>query len=666
MVLQSSHDDGSKPSSNDGKKVDEDPRKESKCHDQEKKDNVNSTNNVNAASTNEVNAIGGKTSIEFPFDQNMFALEDYSIFDFLRDDEDDDAEADMNNLDSTIQVSPILSTRIHKDHPRDQVIGDLQSATQTRKMSKNLKEHGFVSTIQQRTNYKDLQNCLFACLLSQEEPKKVIHALKDPSWIEAMQEELLQFKLQRKVKTASIPIETSKASTKDVNGVEVDVQIYQVNQKVLHLYDVKRIFRYLKGQPKLGLWYPKDSPFDLVAYTNSDYAGASLDRKSTTGGCQFLGCRLISWQCKKQTVVANSITEAEYVAASSCCGQVLWIQNQLLDYGYNFMHTKIFIDNNRKAKKSVRLMMEKLFGMELELILCLSPKTTAWNKFTSTMACAIICLATNQKFNFSKFIFESMIRNLENLSGNFLMYPRKPKRKDTQVPQPSDPSENVVDETVHKELGNSLVRGATTASSLEAEQDSDEEITLVSVQVHADKEMFDVDALNGEEVFVARQNENVVKEVVDAAQVSTSATTVIITTEEITLAQALEALKTSKPKVKGIVFQESGKSTTTTTISSQQSHDKGKGIMIEEPVKPMEKKVQFMLDEETALKLQAEFDEEERLTTEKAEKEKEDNIALIEEWDDIQAKIDVDHQLAERMQAQKQEELSVEEKAALF
>ncbi|GKC08578.1 putative ribonuclease H-like domain-containing protein [Tanacetum coccineum] len=102
----------------------------------------------------------------------------------------------MKNLDTIIQVSPIPTTRIHKDHPLDQVIGDLQSATQTRKMSKNLEEHGFVSTIQQRTNHKDLQNCLFACFLSQEEPKKVIHALKDPSWIEAMQEELLQFKLQ--------------------------------------------------------------------------------------------------------------------------------------------------------------------------------------------------------------------------------------------------------------------------------------------------------------------------------------------------------------------------------------------------------------------------------------------------------------------------------------
>ncbi|GJZ96184.1 putative ribonuclease H-like domain-containing protein [Tanacetum coccineum] len=193
---KSSQDDGSKASSDDGKKVDEDSRKDSEGIDQEKEDNVNNTKNVNAASTNEVNTVGGKTSIKLPFDPNMPSLEDYSIFDSSKDDEDVGAEADMNNLDATIQVSPIPTTRIHKDHPLDQVIRDLQSATQTRKMSKNLEEHGFVSTIQQRTNHKDLQNCLFACFLSQEEPKKVIHSLKDPSWIEAMQEELLQFKLQ--------------------------------------------------------------------------------------------------------------------------------------------------------------------------------------------------------------------------------------------------------------------------------------------------------------------------------------------------------------------------------------------------------------------------------------------------------------------------------------
>ncbi|GJY90102.1 ribonuclease H-like domain-containing protein [Tanacetum coccineum] len=152
----------------------------------------------------------------------------------------------------------------------------------------------------------------------------------------------------------STPIETNKALTKDEDGEDVDIHLYrsmigslmyltssrpdimfsvcacsrfQVQPKVSHLNAVKRIFRYLKGRPKLGLWYPKDSPFILESFSDSDYAGASLDRKSTTGGCQFLGSRLISWQCKKQTVVANSTTEAEYIAASHCCGQVLWIQN---------------------------------------------------------------------------------------------------------------------------------------------------------------------------------------------------------------------------------------------------------------------------------------------------------------------------------------------------
>nr|GEZ32192.1 putative ribonuclease H-like domain-containing protein [Tanacetum cinerariifolium] len=121
---------------------------------------------------------------------------------------------------------------------------------------------------------------------------------------------------------------------------------HQVTSKECHLYAVKRIFRYLKGHPKLGLWYPKESPFDLVAYSDSDYGGATQDHKSTTRGCQFWVKRLISWQCKKQTIVATSTTEAEYVAVASGCGQLLWIQNQLLDYGYNFMNTKIYIDNN--------------------------------------------------------------------------------------------------------------------------------------------------------------------------------------------------------------------------------------------------------------------------------------------------------------------------------
>ncbi|GJR95744.1 putative ribonuclease H-like domain-containing protein [Tanacetum coccineum] len=131
------------------------------------------------------------------------------------------------------------------------------------------------------------------------------------------------------VKSASTPIETQKPLVKDEEASDVDVHLYrsmigslmfQVTPKTSHLTAVKRIFRYLKGKPKLGLWYPRVSSFDLEAYSDNDYAGANLDSKSTTG-------------------------EAEYVAAANCCGQVLWIQNQMLDYGFNFMNTKIYIDN---------------------------------------------------------------------------------------------------------------------------------------------------------------------------------------------------------------------------------------------------------------------------------------------------------------------------------
>nr|GEY03098.1 uncharacterized mitochondrial protein AtMg00810-like [Tanacetum cinerariifolium] len=113
------------------------------------------------------------------------------------------------------------------------------------------------------------------------------------------------------------------ASKPDIMVVVCACARNQVKPKECHMHAVKRIFRYLKGHPKLGLWYPKESPFDLVAHLDSDYGCATQYRKSTTEGCQFLGRRLILWQCKKQTIMASSTTEAEYVAAASGCGQVL-------------------------------------------------------------------------------------------------------------------------------------------------------------------------------------------------------------------------------------------------------------------------------------------------------------------------------------------------------
>ncbi|GJY82717.1 putative ribonuclease H-like domain-containing protein, partial [Tanacetum coccineum] len=136
----------------------------------------NNTNNVNAVSSTvnaagiEVNVVDPKTSIELLNDLNMPELKDIV---YSNDDEDVGAEADMNNLDAFMPISPILTTRIHKDHPVEQFIGDVHSASQTRRMTKNLEEHGLFSSVQQSINHKDFENCLFACFLSQEEPKKV-------------------------------------------------------------------------------------------------------------------------------------------------------------------------------------------------------------------------------------------------------------------------------------------------------------------------------------------------------------------------------------------------------------------------------------------------------------------------------------------------------------
>ncbi|GJS58152.1 hypothetical protein Tco_0652936 [Tanacetum coccineum] len=169
-------------------------------------------------------------------DPNMPELEDIVYSD---DDEDVGAEADMNNLDAFMPVSPIPTIRIHKDHPIEQIIRDLISTYTTKNEHMNMNsEHAMFSSVQQRTNHKDAR----------------------PPYI----------------------IIVVVTIAHDIMFAVCDCARFQVNPKISHLHAVKRIFRYLKGQPKLGRWYPKDSLFDLVAYTDSDCAGASLDRKSTT------------------------------------------------------------------------------------------------------------------------------------------------------------------------------------------------------------------------------------------------------------------------------------------------------------------------------------------------------------------------------------------------
>ncbi|GJT87652.1 putative ribonuclease H-like domain-containing protein [Tanacetum coccineum] len=504
--LKNFPDDGFRPSK-ESEKEDKDGN-----DDQEKVNDVNSTNNVNVVSINEVNVVGAKTCIELPDDPNMPLLEEIV---YSEDDEDIGAEADITNLDSHILVIPIPTTRIHKDHLLDQIIRDVHLATQTRRMTKELDKHALVVRIPEGIKHKDFQNCLFACFLSQIEPKKVwtlvdlpkrkraigtkwvyknkkderdivvrnkarlvtqghtqeegidydkvfapvarIEAIRlflayasymdfviyqmdvmsaflygtieeevyvcqplgfeDPdfpdkvykvekalyglhqaprAWYKTLSTYLLENRFKRgtidktlfikkdkndillvqvyvddiifrstkkssctefegmmhkrfqmsslgeltfflglqvkqkadgisqdkyvadilkkfnfsTIKITSTPMETNKALHKDTEADDVDVYLYrsmigslmylttlrpdimfavcacvrfEVIPKVSHLQAVKRIFIYLKGQSKLGLWYPKDSPLYLEAYSDSDYAGASLDRKSITG-----------------------------------------------------------------------------------------------------------------------------------------------------------------------------------------------------------------------------------------------------------------------------------------------------------------------------------------------------------------------------------------------
>ncbi|GJU74071.1 putative ribonuclease H-like domain-containing protein [Tanacetum coccineum] len=172
-----------------------------------------------------------------------------------------------------------------------------------------------------------------------------------------------------------------------------------------------------------------DSPFDLEAYTDSDYAGASLDRKFTTGGCQFIGSRLISWQCKKQTVVANSTTEVEYVAASNCCVEVLWIQNQLLDYGYNFMNTKIFIDN----ESTICIVKNLVFHLKTKHI--------------------------EIRHHFIRDSYEKRLIQVNKIHTDHNVADLLTKAFDMR--------------DIHEERGYSMERAATTAAGLDAKQDSE-------------------------------------------------------------------------------------------------------------------------------------------------------------------------------------------------
>ncbi|GJW33365.1 putative ribonuclease H-like domain-containing protein [Tanacetum coccineum] len=715
-----SPDDGCKPLGEEEKKDAKDlgnedsevPSTEEPRVNQEKDENVSNTNNVNTASVNstntintvsstvnvagiEVNVVDPKSSIELLDDPNMPELEDIVYSD---DDEDVGAEADMNNLDEFMPVSPIPTTRIHKVHPIEATQEELlqfklqqvwtlmdlpngKRAIGTKWVFKNKKdERGIVIKNKSRlvvqgytqeegidydevfdhvsrieairlflacVSFKDfmvyqmdvksafiygqIEEEVYVCqppgFENPDFPDKVYNIEKalyglhqaPRAWYETLSTYLLDNGFQRRkidktvfirrdksdillvqvyvddiifgsikkslctefrsdVKTASTPMETHKPLLKDTDGEDVDEHLYrsmigslmyltssrpdimfavcayarfQLNPKSSYLYAVKKIFRYLKGQPKLGLWYPKDSPFDLVAYTDSDYAGARLDRKSTTG--------------------------AEYIVASNCCRQVLWIQNQLLDYGYNFMQTKIYIDN----ESTICIVNNSVFHSKTKHI--------------------------EIQRHFIKDSYENKLIQLMLLGINLLLLgkvnaARRKQRKDSEVSQPSGPTEPMADMTKN-------VESVPTHSNdlLLSGEDSPKLNELMELCTNLQKKVLDLETtktIHALEIDSLKRREDASKQGrkilnIDANEDITldsthfdidldmfrvhdlhvsAATATTTTIDELILAQTLIEIKAAKPKVRWVMIQEPSETTTTTTTpaASKPSQDKGK------------------------------------------------------------------------------------------
>nr|GEU99499.1 hypothetical protein [Tanacetum cinerariifolium] len=369
-----------------------------------------------------------------PDDPDMPELEDIVYSD---DEEDVGAEVDVSNLETYISISPIPTTRVHKNHLVTQIIGDLTSAPQIKSMTRIVKQQGELHQI----NDEDFNTYL-------PKGKRAIGS----KWVFKNKKDERGIVIRNKARLVA----HGHTQEEVIDYDEVFAPVARIEVILLFLayasfmcfmvyqMDVKSAFLYENSKKEKPLLKDPDGE-DVDVHIYSDYARASLDRKSTTGGCQFLGCRLISWQCKKQTIIATS-SEAEYVATASCCAQVLWIQIQLLDYGKELASPKQtahgkdnsnpFMAGSLPKTKCYKLIMFGLtkdaainlmmlgfnqimdflttYAIWYALVLnptiyvscikqfwasatikkCVSAKRTVWNEFSCFMASVVICLAT--------------------------------------------------------------------------------------------------------------------------------------------------------------------------------------------------------------------------------------------------------------------------------
>nr|GEX18239.1 hypothetical protein [Tanacetum cinerariifolium] len=431
---------------------------------------------------------------------------------------------------------------------------------------------------------------------------------------------------------------------------------------------MKSIFRYLKSQPILGLWYPRDSPFDLEAFSYSDYVGASLDRKSTTGGCQFLRKRLISWQCKKQTIVAKSKTEAnnEFRLKTGGCKVsivepklVLLNQSSAKQYGWIWyaltknptiyvslsqrcwqIATTRTLDNEEMEitatiDRKVKVVIEASIRRHLKLKdsdgISILPTTNIFEQLAvmgSNITTALICLATNRTFNFSKMIFDGVVKNLDRsivlvesyhtpISAPSTLQPHlsSPSRifikQETKVPQPNSPTHtHVADEVASAGMDARHGGDSTTITSLDTRQGNEE------AHSQEDQPEDQLGVLSAAKVFEDTARRNV---------------------QTYTRRRAVS----------------------TGSVSTAGMIDKGKGIMEEsesDVTKTKTQQEQERLCLETAVRLQEQFYDEVRQRMARVYEAAQ--TFTKEEWENIRARVKADEELTQRLQAEERNQYS--------
>nr|GEU54028.1 hypothetical protein [Tanacetum cinerariifolium] len=674
-------------------------------------------------SGNQSSGSAGKARVETVLDKD-YGMRKKDVEDPGNEDNEGNAdvgeEVDITNLDTNIPVSPIPTTRIHKDHPVKQIIGDIHSAPQTRRMTKNVTDHegidydevfasiarieairlflayaSFKDFVVYQMNVKSAflygkieEEVYVSQPLGFEDPEfpdrvykveKALYGLHQAprAWIFISQDKYVDEILKKfgfsTVKTAITPLETSKPLMKDENAEDVDAHLFRSM--------IGSLMYLTSSRPDIMF---VDLSFDLEAYTDSDYVSASLDRKSTIGGCKFLGSRLISWQCKKQTVVANSTTEAEYVAASNCYEQAYTYYCQLkVNAARHKLTTTVDIDAveeqfwvtanakniNREAQIRAKVdgkkviiseatikrdlkfkdeggvdcLLNKVIFKQLPLMgnENLSQKLTFYKAFFSQQWKFLIHTILKDRLKLQELmelcikLFERVL-NLEttkttqakeilSLKRRVMILEKKKKLRTHRLKRLYKVGLSAKVELSAKEQSLDREDASKQRRNI-ADIDADAETTLVGEIVedqgrYNDQEMFDTGVLDDEEVVVKKA----------------------VAIKEVDVAQDQVMLQLLLPKIRGIVVrdhEEPSKSKTTTTPTSvaDSTRPKAKGIVMQEP----SKKTTTIL-----------------IPTQVKDMGK-------GKMDDVQAMMDADYELAARLQKEEQGELTIEEQSRLF